>query len=49
MNLKQMHDVPERTGNGDAIAGVDIPLSPVGSSSSSSGETISSDYVTLAV
>jgi hypothetical protein len=42
-NLKQAHDVPERTGKGDAIAGVTIPFISIGSSSSSSGEIVSSD------
>jgi hypothetical protein len=41
--LEHAYDVPERTGKGDAIAGVRIPFIAIGSSSSSAGETVSSD------
>ena len=46
-NLKQAHDVPERTGKGDAIAGVAKPFIAIGFSSSSSGEIVSSDWLTV--
>jgi len=49
-NSKQAHDVPERTGRGDAIAGVVMPfIAIIGSSSSSSGEMVSSDCLQISL
>lgn len=48
-SLGRAHDVPERTGRGDAIDGVATPSNAIGSSSSSSGEIVSSDYVQVSV
>jgi hypothetical protein len=46
VNLKKTHDIPGRTGKGDAMVGVMIAM---GSSSSSSGEMVSSDCSTSAI
>lgn len=44
-NPKKVQYVPDRTGNGDAIAGVANPFVAIGSSSSSSGDIVSSDCI----
>jgi hypothetical protein len=47
MNIKQLYDVPERTGKGDAMRGVMSPFVAGESSSSSSGNIVSSDCVNI--
>jgi hypothetical protein len=44
-NSIKVYDLPERTGKGDAIEGVTSPFIAIGSSSSSSGDMVSSDWL----
>lgn len=47
VETSKKQDVPDRTGNGDAIAGVANPFTAMGSSSSSSGDIVSSDCMAV--
>lgn len=47
VETSKKQDVPDRTGNGDAIAGVANPFTAMGSSSSSSGDIVSSDCMSV--
>jgi hypothetical protein len=47
VNMKQSYDIPERTGKGDGIAGVTSSFIAIESSSSSSGNIVSSDCLAI--